>query len=321
LKTRPRLVRAAGRTQLARLGWKPKTPASLDTTMRASLLPRVLLRRTIPSCRRALSAEVQSSGGAGISDRLKSGAKSLRQRVGLSEEALQKSTEKMEESRAANKSFGEATSDAIAAHRQAKNDENYVKFRDSLLEVEKLNMEVLRKLYQEGLDATDQMTITQKIGLQWDKLRGGDQAALMDEQKEELRTSIQIIDAMTPAERRKPMELLNSDSMRRIATKLALADFKSVKSLKEKFAGMAQQHEFYHREAKAGRPLPINHDELHWMMQLRPPKMDRLMYHQRKEYQQIMMKKQRRQHEKPPYQPDEVAIARAKRVSGPRAIQ
>ena len=55
------------------------------------------------------------------------------------------------------------------------------------------------------------------------------------------------------------------------------------------------------------------------LRQLRPPKMDRAMYHQRKKHQKLMETKRRLQHKKPPYEPDKVAIKRAKRIPGPTA--
>ena len=99
----------------------------LSQVLRRSPSAHLLLRRLLSET---------SSGETRISDRIKSGVASVRTRVtGMSEESLERTSKKLSESRAAGKTLGEATSEVLAVHRRAKLDEDYITFRDSLMQV------------------------------------------------------------------------------------------------------------------------------------------------------------------------------------------
>jgi len=70
------------------------------------------------------------------------------------------------------------------------------------------SLEQLREQYEEGLAAEDKRTVTQRMGLRFDQMRGGEQSEALEEMKGKLRLSLAIVNAMTPAERRNPLMLL-----------------------------------------------------------------------------------------------------------------
>eukprot|EP00316_Scyphosphaera_apsteinii_P005929 CAMPEP_0119319960 /NCGR_PEP_ID=MMETSP1333-20130426/50955_1 /TAXON_ID=418940 /ORGANISM="Scyphosphaera apsteinii, Strain RCC1455" /LENGTH=278 /DNA_ID=CAMNT_0007326523 /DNA_START=122 /DNA_END=958 /DNA_ORIENTATION=- len=186
--------------------------------------------------------------------------------------ARKAAAEKMLDAQQQGKSMRQASNEALVAYRKLKKDEGFVTFNEGLLELEKFSFNVLRKQYQDGLAAQDRMTLVQKVQLQADRMRGGDQARALDEMKEELRNGIRIIDSFTPSERRKS-ELINREAISRVVSELSLTDKEEVKKVLEQYEATLMQWDFLHRERAAGRPLPTCQSDLEWMLRERPTKL------------------------------------------------
>jgi len=143
--------------------------------------------------RRLSSASGSDAGGGGILERASAA-------VGLGEASRTRAAAKMAEARERGVSWTEATSEAMRDVRKERRSESLREFYEGLAAAPTFDLGALRAQYEEGLAAEDKMTATQRMGLRFDQLRGGEQAQALDEMKAELRTSLAILDAMTPAE-------------------------------------------------------------------------------------------------------------------------
>mmetsp|Transcript_10534 Transcript_10534/g.34950 ORF Transcript_10534/g.34950 Transcript_10534/m.34950 type:complete len:275 (+) Transcript_10534:90-914(+) len=219
----------------------------------------------VSALRRLSSASGSDAGGGGILERASAA-------VGLGEASRTRAAAKMAEARERGVSWTEATSEAMRDVRKERRSESLREFYEGLAAAPTFDLGALRAQYEEGLAAEDKMTATQRMGLRFDQLRGGEQAQALDEMKAELRTSLAILDAMTPAEARSPLELVKASraAKERIVGQVGLSSDAPIKSVLMQFEWSLIQHEFLRRERLAGRTLPRTQEEMEWMLRQRP---------------------------------------------------
>jgi len=166
----------------------------------------------------------------------------------------------------------EAAREGMSDYQKMRKDENFQEFNRLLIETESFSMNVLRSQFESALDAQDKMSLMQRAGLNLDRLRGGEQASALDEIKEGLRTSLRLIGAMSAPERRNPL-LLGPTARRRLCAELQLADETKIDELLHQYQWVKVQWDFLRREKARGLPLPLNGDELQWMMRNQPTRL------------------------------------------------
>mmetsp|Transcript_10533 Transcript_10533/g.34947 ORF Transcript_10533/g.34947 Transcript_10533/m.34947 type:complete len:204 (+) Transcript_10533:90-701(+) len=184
----------------------------------------------VSALRRLSSASGSDAGGGGILERASAA-------VGLGEASRTRAAAKMAEARERGVSWTEATSEAMRDVRKERRSESLREFYEGLAAAPTFDLGALRAQYEEGLAAEDKMTATQRMGLRFDQLRGGEQAQALDEMKAELRTSLAILDAMTPAEARSPLELVKASraAKERIVGQVGLSSDAPIKSVLMQF--------------------------------------------------------------------------------------
>jgi len=219
------------------------------------------LGRTL--ARRALCAASGSGSGGGILDRIRAVIPSM---------VHTRQTEKMVEMRAQGASWTEAAGAALRDMRQVKKEENIADYFETLATTDTYTIYNLRGHFAEALKAEDKMTMTQKMGLKFDRLRGGEQSEALEEMKKTVRLSLSIVDAMTPSERRNPLVLIKKQrpNRARIVTELGLGTDAPIKELMRQFEWTLIQWEFIKRESVAGRRIPASADELEWRLRQQP---------------------------------------------------
>lgn len=195
-----------------------------------------------------------------------------RLRSTLVDPVRQRSAEKMVAMREQGSTWTAAAAEALRDMRKERKDANVADFYDTLSAMEAFRIEQLREQYKEGLAAEDKMTVTQRMGLRFDKLRGGEQSEALEEMKAKLQVGLNIIDAMTPAERRNPLVLVKKQrkTKQRIVNQLGLDSEAPIKEVIQQYEWSLIQWEFIKREMAAGRTIPSSAEELEWRLRQQP---------------------------------------------------
>eukprot|EP00326_Haptolina_ericina_P005455 CAMPEP_0181214650 /NCGR_PEP_ID=MMETSP1096-20121128/25575_1 /TAXON_ID=156174 ORGANISM="Chrysochromulina ericina, Strain CCMP281" /NCGR_SAMPLE_ID=MMETSP1096 /ASSEMBLY_ACC=CAM_ASM_000453 /LENGTH=249 /DNA_ID=CAMNT_0023306417 /DNA_START=202 /DNA_END=952 /DNA_ORIENTATION=+ len=153
--------------------------------------------------------------------------------------------------------------------RSEKMDETWRVTLHRFLEAPTWTFDDFRKTLSDSLDETDNINAAQKAYLQFDKVvRGGDTKDNLEKMKTQLRHQIQLIDKLTPSEKRIP-RLLTHEARVMLADELAITKAQ-VDEVIERYETHHAMHSWIKREHAAGRQLPESYDELMWMMTLRP---------------------------------------------------
>lgn len=233
---------------------------------------------------RALSTPSGSAPEGGMFGRIRSA---------LTNPLRQRSAEKMVAMRDKGSTWTEAAAEALRDMRKERKDTNISDFYRSLSQMDAFRIEQLREQYQEGLAAEDKMTVTQRMGLRFDQMRGGEQSEALEEMKSKLRLSLAIVNAMTPAERRNPLMLVKKQrtAKRRIMAALDLESDEPIKEVLTQYEWTLIQWEFIRREVAAGRPMPSTADELEWKLRQQPTSR---AFHMLREQAERMQKRMRR---------------------------
>jgi hypothetical protein len=251
-------------------------------TMRLGV--HVTLPRGIRTGARALCTPPGSAPEGGFFGRIRSA---------LTDPLRQRSAEKMVAMRDKGSTWTEAAAEALRDMRKERKDTNIEDFYRSLSKMDAFRIEQLREQYQEGLAAEDKMTITQRMGLRFDQMRGGEQSEALEEMKGKLRLSLNIVHAMTPSERRNPLMLVKKQrtARRRIMAALDLDSDEPIKEVLMQYEWTLIQWEFIKRELAAGRPIPSTADELEWKLRQQPTSR---AFHMLREQAERMQKRMRR---------------------------
>jgi hypothetical protein len=223
-------------------------------------------------------------GGGGVLSRIRSA---------LTDPVRQRSSEKMVAMREKGSTWTEAAAEALRDMRKERKDTTISYFYRSLSKMDAFRIEQLREQYEEGLAAEDKMTVTQRMGLRFDRMRGGDQSEALEEMKGKLRLSLAVVNAMTPAERRNPLMLLKKQraAKLRIMAALNLESDEPIKEVLTQYEWTLIQWEFIKREIAAGRPMPSSADELEWKLRQQPTSR---AFHMLREQAERMQKRMRR---------------------------
>lgn len=244
----------------------------------------VTLPLVVKATARALCTPSGSAPGGGMFGRIRSA---------LTDPLRQRSAEKMVAMRDEGSTWTEAAAEALRDMRKERKDTNIADFYQSLSQMEVFRIEQLREQYEEGLAAEDKMTVTQRMGLRFDQMRGGEQSEALEEMKGKLRLSLAIVNAMTPAERRNPLMLVKKQrtAKRRIMAALDLESDEPIKEVLMQYEWTLIQWEFIKREMAAGRSLPNSAEELEWKLRQQPTSR---AFHMLREQAERMQKRMRR---------------------------
>lgn len=187
----------------------------------------------------------------------------------MNDPVQKKTVEKLADETAKGASFGDALRSGQVAMRSEKMDETWRVTLHRFLEAPTWTFDDFRKTLSDSLDETDNINAAQKAYLQFDKVvRGGDTKDNLEKMKTQLRHQIQLIDKLTPSEKRIP-RLLTHEARVMLADELAITKAQ-VDEVIERYETHHAMHSWIKREHAAGRQLPESYDELMWMMTLRP---------------------------------------------------
>lgn len=185
------------------------------------------------------------------------------------DEARQAGARKLEAERAKGASLSDAIHKGMMAYRAEKKENLWLETNLKMIKLDTFGFEVMRDQLAEALKETDSQTMMQRAGLKADRLRGGNQEAMLEQMQSELREQIKLIDALNPSERRKP-ELLTRRARIKLAEELGLESTKPVDELVQRYEMMRIQWGWLRRERQRGRPLPDSPEDLQWRMRNRP---------------------------------------------------
>eukprot|EP00310_Coccolithus_braarudii_P021002 CAMPEP_0183345774 /NCGR_PEP_ID=MMETSP0164_2-20130417/11107_1 /TAXON_ID=221442 /ORGANISM="Coccolithus pelagicus ssp braarudi, Strain PLY182g" /LENGTH=294 /DNA_ID=CAMNT_0025516965 /DNA_START=68 /DNA_END=952 /DNA_ORIENTATION=- len=243
--------------------------AALSTTRTsaAPVLSRPLGTRVL-STSASSGDNLQAAGGGSAFER-------IQERLGRAirgDATAQAGARRIVQLREQGKSWMEAAREGMTDYKQMRKDDSFQSFNQLLLETESFSMDVLKSQFESALGAQDQMSLMQRAGLKLDSMRGGEQAKAIENIKKGLAKSLEVITAMTPSERRNP-ELLGSTARARICNELVLADETQIDEVVRQYTWVKIQWDFLHREQAKGSALPLNGDEMQWMMRTQPTRL------------------------------------------------
>jgi len=238
--------------------------------LRLSAARRALVpcRHLCDGWRRGLSTEgsTDSTAAPAAASSLADRARSLV----FGDKARQKATAKALSQRASGKGWMEATTDAMSTLRKERQNDHYSDHLAQLLDIPEVTFDQVRTQIEQIASSKDKMTFLQRTQLRFDAARGGGQSEAIEGMIKEYTLQLNVIDAMTPSERHKPLMLVKRPAIQRIMRELGLADDTAVRNVLRMYRGMLVQHELIHREAKAGRPLPTSQAEVDTLVKLYP---------------------------------------------------
>ena len=140
----------------------------------------------------------------------------------MNDPVQKKTVEKLADETAKGASFGDALRSGQVAMRSEKMDETWRVTLHRFLEAPTWTFDDFRKTLSDSLDETDNINAAQKAYLQFDKVvRGGDTKDNLEKMKTQLRHQIQLIDKLTPSEKRIP-RLLTHEARVMLADELAI---------------------------------------------------------------------------------------------------